>query len=170
MAGCARARLCTRHVCVCVRCVCVARIHCSQYSDGPQDSTLRRPRCDCSLDHHTHRHHHCWWCLLRQLVPAYGEHACSGIGANGTRSPLPVTVNPCAHATSPLTVVEGSAVAPSPPSRAWLHAGTLRVTPILRLCRVPCCCALCNPLLLLLPPPLRPPPHLGIVGRCGQLV
>ena len=52
----------------------------------------------------THIHHRCW-CLLHQLVHSHGEHACSG-----TFSPLPVTVNPCAHAMSPLTVVEGSAV------------------------------------------------------------
>ena len=113
----------------------------------------------------THIHHRCW-CLLHQLVHSHGEHACSG-----TFSPLPVTVNPCAHAIPPLTVVEGSAVAPSPPSRAWLHAGALRVTPILRLCRFPCCRASCDSLLLLLlPPPPRPPPHLGIVGWCGKLV
>ena len=38
-----------------------------------------------------------------------------GIGANGTLSPLPVTVNPCAQSTPPSIDVEGSAEATPPP-------------------------------------------------------
>ena len=145
-----------------IRCACVARIL------WAPDQLLHKGH-----DHHTHPHSP----SLVVLAAPTGTRTRrarlqrDGIGAKGTFSPLPVTVNPCLHAMSPLTVVEGSAVAPSPPSRAWLHAGALRVTPILRLCRFPCCRASCDSLLLLLlPPPPRPPPHLGIVGWCGKLV
>ena len=45
-----------------------------------------------------------------------------GIGANGTFNPPPLTVNPCAQATPPLTVAHGPTVATSPLRRAWLLA------------------------------------------------